>query len=507
MNQILKSLKAPLKLIQTYQSSIRLNLKPKLITVDFSGNRIKIVHGQRISGKIVVEGVSCKKIEKGSDAEVQDYVKNYFKEKKIIANQVTCVIPSKLFIAKNVEIPSTERDEIAKIIDLQVGRLTPYSREEIVIDFLTRETPTQHYTSVLLIIVNRQLADRYWRIFEPLGIPIKISIASEFLGLTFFDLAKKEGDSGIVSGIHISEDASDFIVMEGHQMIFVRSLPIGAEHFRADRQLSASEFINELNKSLGAYQDQEAGKPIEQLVITGVLDDSEWLKELVQTSCPALQQANASINIMDYRSYFQMADGAFKQIGLDAQISYFEPMASLVHAEQTKIDLLPRDAKMKMDVREQSKDILSLGISIMTIFLMTSLFLATKTYFKTAKLQKLENSYHGTFDEARVLDRISTKNRVVRKILKNRGRGLHVFDSVGSLLGDSVYLSNFSYDDGKKITLTGTAESMSQVYTLVTRLQESNYFENVTTKETKTKSEGKIEVTDFVLEGTLAEGV
>src|SRR3972149_3451470 len=50
--------------------------------------------------------------------------------------EVVCVVPSKLLITKNVDMPSRDRKEIDKIVDLQAGRFTPYSRNEIVIDYL-----------------------------------------------------------------------------------------------------------------------------------------------------------------------------------------------------------------------------------------------------------------------------------------------------------------------------------------------------------------------------------
>ncbi len=480
------------------------------LAVDFSGNQMKILRGQSVSGKIVFKDIFFKKFSQASDAEMMREVLQYFKKNRISTKQVICTIPSKLFISKNVEIPSTEKEEIAKIIDLQAGRFTPYSRDEIVIDFLCMETPTQHYTSVLLVIVNRTLVDRYCRIFEDIGIPIKIMIASEAMVLTYRDLlAGSANSSAALGGLCIGEDSTDFTVMDHNQMVFVRSLPVGEEHFQAGKDLASAELIKELNKSLSAYQDQGVGKPVKSLILTGFIDDPNGLKAMLLAGCPILQRFETAVTTFGKASQqlFQISEQALQKIDKVKPASFIELMMVLSKSEQAQIDLIPKEIKLKRGFREQSHEITSLGITIMTIFIVLSLFLYTKIYFKNTRMQKIEAAGKATFDDARMLERISTKNRVVRKILKTRGKGLSAFDEVTGLLGESTYLSHMGYDIDGKITLGGTAESMSQVFALVNRLEASNHYLSVKATETKSRREGTKDVADFEIVCILPESI
>ncbi len=476
------------------------NKRKDFLAVDFSGNQMKILLGQSTDGKILFKDVVFKKFSQASDAEMMREVLDYFKKNRISTKQVICIIPSKLFISKNVEIPSTEKEEIAKIVDLQAGRFTPYSRDEIVIDFLCMETPNQHYTSVLLIIVNRALVDRYCRIFEDIGIPIKIMIASEAMVLTYQDLLRgSEAGSAAFGGLCIGEDSTDFTVMDHNQMVFVRSLPVGAEHFIAGKDLALAEFIKELNKSLAAYEDQGVGQPVKALILTGYMEDPNGLKAALLGGCPILQRFQTVVTTFGKASQqlFQISEQALQQMDKAKPASFIELMMALSKAEQTQIDLIPKEIKLKRSFREQSHDIKSLGITIMTIFIVLSLFLYTKIYFKNTRMQKISEAGKATFEDARMLERISTKNRVVRKILKSRGKGLSAFDEVTGLLGESTYLSHMGYDIDGKLTLGGTAESMSQVFTLVNRLEASNHYLSVKATETKSRREGTKDVADF----------
>lgn len=477
-----------------------------LIAVDFSGNQMKILRGQSINGKLVFRDAYFKKFPQASDAEILREVLEYFRKNRISTRQVVCMIPSKLFISKNVEIPSTEKEEIAKIIDLQAGRFTPYSRDEIVIDFLCMETPTQHYTSVLLVIVNRSLVDRYCRIFEDIGITIKIAIASEALALSYLGLVRDSGlGSAVLGGLCIGEDSTDFTVIDQGQMVFVRSLPVGAEHFKAGKDLATVEFVNELNKSLSAYQDQGGGKSLKRLILAGLILDPIGLKTEMTKSCPILQRFETIVQITDLRQLFQVSEPADVKIEAVKPASFIELMTTLSRSEETHIDLIPKEVKLRRGFRDQSKEITSLGITVMTFFIILSLFLYSKIYFKNTRMEKITETGKASFSEARMLERVSTKNRVVRKILKTRGKGLEAFDEVTGLLGESTYLSHMGYDVEGKVNLGGTAESMSQVFALVNRLEASNHYLSVKATETKSRREGTRDVADFQIECILPE--
>lgn len=475
------------------------------VAVDFASDSIKILRAKSSAGSWTIEEALSKKIDRRIEGGIQKFLAGYFAGLSQPPQQIICPVSSKNVLSKNVEIPSTEREEITKIIDFQAGRFTPYSRDEIVLDFICMETAKQHYTSVLLFIVSRKLVDRYWRLFEEIGVPIKIVIASEALGMTYAEMV--EQDTGAVAGIHLGEDAADFTVMDHRQMVFVRNLPVGAEHFAGHWETAGVEFANELNKSWVAYQDEGEGRPIKHLVVTGIVKDPDGFKKVLQSSCPFLQEAQTALKFLDYRSHFKTTEAAFNEMNAQAETSFFELAASITQSSKLKVDLLPREIKLKRRFQDVSHDITALGISLMSIFLVISLYLGTKYYIKKLRLENLEQKHQVAFEKARDLERISTKNQVVRRILQGRGKGLYVYEIMNRLIGPDIYLSRFTYEDGGKLALTGTAESMSRVFAFVTKMEESNYFTTVATKETKSRTEAGKDVADFQIESVFTESI
>jgi len=64
-------------------------------------------------------------------------------------------------------------------------------------------------------------------------------------------------------------------------------------------------------------------------------------------------------------------------------------------------------------------------------------------------------------------------------------------------ISPEVYLITLNFDGKNRLTVRGVSDSMSEVFRLVSALEDSNYFKNVKTKyATKSKVEGR-ELTDF----------
>lgn len=91
---------------------------------------------------------------------------------------IVSVIPLHLTITKNLEIPSLDAKEIKEIVDLQSGRQTAYSREEIIVDYINIGVYRQSYTKILLVIVARDAVKKQFEIIEKAGFKVQDMIFS-----------------------------------------------------------------------------------------------------------------------------------------------------------------------------------------------------------------------------------------------------------------------------------------------------------------------------------------
>jgi hypothetical protein len=487
---------------QTVQQSANVS---DFVAIDFSNDHVKLVHVVEVGGKKMVKNVLHKKFKENSDDEICRYLASTYKELNVKPKKTICVISSTLFISKNVDMPSRDREEISKIIDLQAGRYTPYSRDEIIIDYLCMEVPDQHYTNVFLVIVHRKVIERYFQICDRAKIEIdQMVVLPEGLALQSERIADIGFQHEPVCGIHMDWESSDLVVADRGQMVFVRAIPVGAKQFESNRESGKLEFMKELNKTLLAYQNQGVGRPIKCLAVTGLVKGFDSIEKELKEAVPYLYASNVPIKVVPYSKYFDYAETVPIVLDSETQISFFEIIACLFTLPSLTLDLSTKEVRLKRRFRESGKEMMTLGILIMSIFFVFSCYLAAKIYLKGVEMQKLDRENEITFEQSRKIESVSTKTRALKEMVIKRETPLYVFDRITSLIGDDIYLSNFSYDDEGNIRLTGTAESMSRVFAFVTTLEESKYFQSVKKNETKSRREGQAEVADFDIGCVLA---
>ncbi|HNX69513.1 MAG TPA: pilus assembly protein PilM [Candidatus Omnitrophota bacterium] len=479
---------------------------PVTLAACFGAEYLKIGHSQSVQEKMVIEGLLVENISQKSDQDIAKFLADYCLNQKITPSRVLCLLPSKQFIFKNVDIPSTEKEEISKIIDLQAGRFTPYMREEIIIDFLCLEMLAQHYTSVLLFIVNRKIADRYASIFEMARMDIdRIIVASECMIGPYLRSLKGTPVQGALGGLHVGEEYSELTVIESNQVVFVRSIPVGGESFRKNAEKAKEDFLTELNRSISAYHDQGVGKPVQIILATGLVEYVLSLGEDLKKS-GASHAETVEVAAFDYRKLFDVTEPVMRTVNQNGGLSFFELFCALSQPDRARINLIHQETKLKRRMREGSRDLIAFGIFIMAIFLLLSLIMGSKIYFRrllNGQISKVAASFS---EKAKKLEDVSTKNRIVKKLIASRGKELTVLNIINGFIGDDLYLSQVNYDSEGKVVIAGTAASMSRVFSFVTQLMESNHFKTVETKETKSRKEGKQDVADFVIECALPEG-
>lgn len=415
------------------------------LVVCFGAEWVKIGYSRRVGDKVSIEGLDALNISKAGETEMAQFIHGFCMKHHILPQQCSILIYPKQFIFKNVDIPSTEKEEIRKIIDLQAGRFTPYMRDEILIDFASLQTQAQHYTSVLLFIVNRVIVEKQSKVLELAALaPECIKVTSECLADGYLGIMSGEGQKGAVAGLYVGEDYAELIVLDQNNLVFMRALPPVSEAFRKNDVAARKDFFDELGKSINAYHDQGLGQPVNRLILTGLVEKVEISQPEID-GMNILQAKSLTVEKKEYRGAFLVSEGAYQTIQATPHLSFFE-LFSALKTDEAKINLISPEMKLKHNVRQGSKEMITLGTLIMTLFLLMSLIFGSKIFFRgiyNSKLIKINDVYS---EEARRLERVSTKNRVVKKLLDSRGKGLLVLNVISKFISDDIYLSQINYD-------------------------------------------------------------
>jgi type IV pilus assembly protein PilM len=470
----------------------------ELIGIDLSTNNLKIAHVKIYPNKRELVEVLNRNLGGLSDDDIAKTIQDSIKELKIKKPIVAITIPAHLVITKNIEVPSVNDKEIREIINLQAGRHTPYSREEIIIDYIAIGTYKQNYTKILLLIVTNSVIKKQFLVLDKAGVEIeRVLLAQEGIAYLTTKIFKLDSLPSPVSIINIDEGFTDFTIVFRAKPIFIRSIPIGRQHLMAEAEKFQTKFAVEIKKSMEAYQAENIEKNPNMLILTGALEELGSLESVLN------EAMHLPVRLMPYLTNILSTDKAVSVVQSTKNLSFFGVIAPLWAFPEAKVNLIPEEIKLKMALQRRSKDLIKSGILFLVILVLIFLTLISNIYFKSAYLKNLNAQYQSLTKDAKKLDEDSQKNSLIRSYLANRGISLKVLTELHEIAPLYLELNDIRFDKEGKFTIRGTAESMSTVFSFVDALEKSKYFKEVKTKYTTRRQEGKKDVTDFEINSLL----
>ncbi|MFC1666927.1 pilus assembly protein PilM [Candidatus Omnitrophota bacterium] len=465
----------------------------ELIGIDFSSDYLKLAHlkSSRIKKEIV--NILSHNISGLTDDDISKIAADSFERLKVKNPVVLNIIPSHMVITKNIEIPSTDPQEIREIINLQASRYTPYSREEIIVDYIEIDTYKHSYTKILLVIVTRDVVRRQYNILERAGIRLEnVVLAPESIAWFIPNALKLETEASPVSIAHIDRDFSDFIVVFRNKPVFIRSIPVGAQYLVGGSQSYQLKFVEELTSSFEGYQGEDIGNAPTKLILTGAVEE---LENLGSSLTDAL---HLPTNVEPYFKNLINLKKSVKIPPVAKELSFLNVVASLLSWKELKVNLIPEEIKVKKSLEDKGRDLIKTGIFVLTIFVLIFSILIGKVYFKNTYLKGLNTEYQSLSQGAQELEADFEKVNLIKSYLSNRGHSLEVLSELYNVAPWDLELNDIRFDnDSGKFSIKGTAEAMSTVFSFVDNMEKAKYFEDVKTKYTTKRKDGARDVTDF----------
>ncbi|MCX7661287.1 MAG: hypothetical protein N2Z79_01215, partial [Candidatus Omnitrophica bacterium] len=123
------------------------------VAIDLYANTLKLLHLKNYPDRREIKNLKIQNIASLPDEDIFKIIDNFLLETQAKKPYIIGVIPSYLVITKNIEIPSIDPKEIREIVNLQAARHTPYSHEEIAVDFINLGSFKRNYTQIILLIV------------------------------------------------------------------------------------------------------------------------------------------------------------------------------------------------------------------------------------------------------------------------------------------------------------------------------------------------------------------
>lgn len=405
--------------------------------------------------------------------------------------RLVATIPASLAVTRNIEIPSRDPKEIREILSLQATRHTPYSRDEIIIDHIDLGAFKDVYTKVLFIIVPRKVVMKYSSLATRLQIPLeKIVFSPEAIAHACWKHLNILGEKPPLSVVHVGAVSSEFMVMDRGEVLFVRSIPVGARHFEAAREGYQARFIAELQKSLEAYKSENISDPPSKVFLGGALNGLGDLSDDVQEALNISTKLFADAQVLSLNTELKDKVAAENR-------PLLATAASGMLSREVTVDLSPEENKMKRSLEERSKQVIKAGILGMILLGLLCLWIGSHVFFRTAQLQQLNEKFEPIKKETVALEATYERVRTIKSHLAMKGKALETLVEISSLISEDLFLSEVKYEAEKRMGIKGSSYVKASIFNLVDAMESSELFKNVQTKYITGRIQDGVDVSDF----------
>jgi len=473
-----------------------------IICVSLSGDNLKFAYAKISPTRKELVDLISYEIQGLSDEEITKAIRSTLDSLKLSLPEVIVTIPSHATIAKNIEIPSLDNREIREIVDLQAGRHTPYSREEIVIDYINIGAHRDNYTKILLIIVTLSVIRRQIDILEKAGLKVeKVYFSPEVITRFTSNTLKIAQANTVQTLIHIDAHFTDFINICKGEVIFVRSIPIGKQHLSGEQDRYQMRFVDEVKKSLETYQSEDIGSMPGEIILTGSIREGSELQDLLG------KMLHMEVKFFSYLTHASISSEELKKSLFVGQDSFLDVIAPLINPIAAPINLIPEEVKLRKRFEEKSKDLVTAGVYIMTILAVLCLVLISEIFFRATYLKNLTDKYDPVVQSSKRLEKDFAQMKLIKKELKDRHVAIEVLYELYNLIPTDIQLNGVKFSLQGRFSIDGNSRTMGTVFSFIGDMEESKFFKNVESKRTTKRKEDNEEIVDFEIICTLEDGL
>lgn len=476
------------------QSFLKKSFKSPVVVVEIGNDWLKILEYNPAHKGGLVTRVSLVKLVQIKEP-VTIALSKAFKNLKLSKQNIIVCIPRHLVTIRILEFPSTDPKEINDMVTLQVGKQTPYSREEIIFSYRPIQVEREGYTKVMLVIVRKNIVNARVESLQKAGIEVdKVVVSSEgvfnWFNSSYSSEVTKSTDGIIL--LDVDSNYSDFIVIHKGQFSYTRNILIGANHLLDEAEKWTDKFIEEVAHSMELYHNEERDVKIGKVFLSGAAKNIAGLGSSLST------QLSLPMELADpfHRIKMHSSIRVFKE----GECVYVSPSPLLgisIRKGDLLLDLTSGDLRLQKEMEFKRKQITLMGMLGAAIVMVGSLVLLVAIYTKNIYLTQVKKQIARIEKEAGYVERMRKHIDLVEGRLDAKQRSINVLHEVHKLTPKEIYFTNINIEEKKRVILQGRAQATSTVYEFVGTLEDSPFFEEVTnTYATKKKEKGE-EFTKF----------
>lgn len=386
-----------------------------------------------------------------------------------------CSIPRQLVNVRLLELPSIDISELHDMVELQVGRQTPYSMSEILSGYkLLGQTRQGTYTRVLLGIVQRSLVrERYYAV-EDAGLTVdRMSISSEGVMNWLLYRIRKAPPEQATLLLDVDSYFTHMILVCHRKVIFTKSLLWGASQMPD----GAGDFVQRVKEACRSCEDALQGASISKVLLSGAR------KGCTEEMASAIQDAlGIPCERADALEDVKVATAAGAVLGdaSHAEVSLTGLIGMALMPDSLALHFVPDVYAMRQAIQRSARVWSGFAAALVAFMLSGSLYLLLSTGYRMQHLRSLRADYAWLRPQVQQVERMVEVIRATRSRQESYVLPERVLPAVHASVPEGVYLSSFQLDvENRRFALSGTAPTRRDIRDLIRHLEETPYLQSV----------------------------
>ena len=397
------------------------------------------------------------------------------REQDFARQPVIACLPRQMVNMRILELPSVDSVEIADMVDLQVGKQTPYSKDEITSDYRIIGAGREGYTRVMLAIIRRSAVRERYLLAEGACPEVsRVSVTSE--GVLNWYTARVGGKGHDVTAVlDIDAAYADFTVIQNGALLFTRSMLVGADQLFEDYGRWKKKLLQEVVRSVEMFRSEAPGAALDRLLVTGAgvrvdgldADLGAQLNLPVEMSDPMQGVRNTSgVSIMDEVRY--------RGVSLTALLGMAAAGGGVV------LDLTPDSIRLKKNLVVKSRSLSALAVLLMTALVSFSMVASMKLYFKLNRLAELQEAAARVAPSMQRVENMLAAIKLIRVRRASSMSAIALLSDIQKRSPGGVFFDAVNVDlAAGRVTLGGTAGDLRGIRALIDDVEQSEMYGNV----------------------------
>ncbi|MBW8057867.1 MAG: hypothetical protein FVQ86_07590 [candidate division NC10 bacterium] len=481
--------------------SFQLRRQRTIVAIEFGDEWLKLAQvAVSAKGKKLVKLVARRVVFR---EELSKTLLDLVKDGMIPTDSVLVSIPRNLVTVRNLQLPTTDPNELKEMIDLQAAKQTPYSKDEIIADFQVVRSSPEGYTDVVLVTTHRGVSNRAITILEGAHLKaegIRLSSQGVLNGYRMIRGSTDE-ESGPVGVVDIDFNFSDFMVILNGQINFTKALSIGLAKLLAGREKELEKFTEDIQRAVDIYENEGIERRITKLVITGAeIDLMGLIPSLTEKIRLPVERISLMENIPGAREMLDLPETD------SGSVSFTGVLGLAWDPEGAKIDLTPQEVRIRKALENKGRAIMFTGILVISIVTALTALISQHIYFKKQYLEHLHQEVLRTQKEASEVEAPKRNIKIIRDATRVQHSSLEILSVLHKIIPSDIYLKDITFEEGLHLILKGVSRKMSTVFEFLSILEKQPDFHHVKTKHvSRSGNKGGIEETDFEITCLLSE--